>query len=93
MFGENVLSATIAVIGYSIIPLVKSDILAPLRRGWGRGGGGGGGVNTGLGKFLAVYFPGQLAEMGGEIYPAEEIIGYWAHSLGSRGPAEVGGIK
>ena len=40
------------------------------------GGGGGGEVNTGLGKFLAVYFPGQLAEMGGEIYPAEEIIGY-----------------
>ena len=44
--------------------------------------GGGGEVSTGLGKFLAVYFPGQLAEMGrwgvtgGEIYPAEEIIGY-----------------
>ena len=28
--------------------------------------GGVGGVSTGLGKFLAVYFPGQLAEMGGD---------------------------
>ena len=33
MFSENVLSATIAVIGYSIISVVKSDILALLRQG------------------------------------------------------------
>ena len=26
------------------------------------------------------YFPGQLLEMRGEIYPAEDIIGYWTHT-------------